>query len=214
MSEYICDSCSAVCSSRGKPSELVSKCAGYKLSAPVTMKAITIWQPWASLLTCGAKRYETRSWATNYRGTIAIHASKKLFDTGTYLDRDLHHFADALGLPDIYSFDKLPRGRIISTVELVACHRIQMDPKTHRVALYDNRGYQSSVSLGADELLFGDWTSGRYALEIANIKRLNTPIPAKGKQGLWNWEAVQANQGGQDGNWASWLRDRFEGGPK
>ncbi len=41
------------------------------------MKAITIWQPWASLLACGAKQYETRSWATSYRGPIAIHAAKK-----------------------------------------------------------------------------------------------------------------------------------------
>ena len=45
------------------------------------MKAITIWQPWASLLACGGKRFETRSWATSYRGPIAIHAAKKsVFD--------------------------------------------------------------------------------------------------------------------------------------
>ena len=41
------------------------------------MKAITIWQPWASLLASGRKRYETRSWATTYRGPIAIHAAKR-----------------------------------------------------------------------------------------------------------------------------------------
>ena len=40
------------------------------------MKAITIWQPWASLLVSGRKRYETRSWATSYRGPIAIHAAR------------------------------------------------------------------------------------------------------------------------------------------
>lgn len=41
------------------------------------MKAITVWQPWASLLVSGRKRYETRSWATSYRGPIAIHAAKR-----------------------------------------------------------------------------------------------------------------------------------------
>ena len=41
------------------------------------MKAITVWQPWASLLVSGRKRYETRSWATTYRGPIAIHAAKR-----------------------------------------------------------------------------------------------------------------------------------------
>lgn len=39
------------------------------------MKALTIWQPWASLLVSGQKKYETRSWATAYRGPIAIHAA-------------------------------------------------------------------------------------------------------------------------------------------
>ena len=41
------------------------------------MKALTIWQPWASLIAGGAKQYETRSWATQYRGPIAIHAAAR-----------------------------------------------------------------------------------------------------------------------------------------
>lgn len=40
------------------------------------MKAITILQPWANLIACGAKKIETRSWATQYKGQIAIHAAK------------------------------------------------------------------------------------------------------------------------------------------
>lgn len=38
------------------------------------MKAITIWQPYASLIAAGLKEYETRSWPTRYRGPIAIHS--------------------------------------------------------------------------------------------------------------------------------------------
>jgi len=41
------------------------------------LKAITIWQPWASLIAIGEKQYETRSWKTDYRGPIAIHAAAK-----------------------------------------------------------------------------------------------------------------------------------------
>ena len=41
------------------------------------MKALTIWQPWASLLVTGQKKYETRSWATADRGPIAIHAAMR-----------------------------------------------------------------------------------------------------------------------------------------
>ena len=41
------------------------------------MKAITIWQPWAEFIAAGVKHNETRSWATKYRGPIAIHAAVK-----------------------------------------------------------------------------------------------------------------------------------------
>lgn len=40
------------------------------------MNAISLWQPWASLVAAGIKRIETRSWGTNFRGPIAIHAAK------------------------------------------------------------------------------------------------------------------------------------------
>ena len=42
------------------------------------MKAITLTQPWATLVAIGAKRIETRSWRTFYRGPLAIHAGKTL----------------------------------------------------------------------------------------------------------------------------------------
>jgi len=41
------------------------------------MKAITLYQPWASLLAIGPKKHETRSWKTKHRGWIAIHAAKR-----------------------------------------------------------------------------------------------------------------------------------------
>jgi len=41
------------------------------------MKAISLWQPWATLISIGAKRIETRSWETLYRGSIVIHAAKR-----------------------------------------------------------------------------------------------------------------------------------------
>lgn len=53
------------------------------------MKAISLWQPWASLIACGAKPYETRSWApprSMIGQPIAIHAAKKV-------DRDAAAFA-------------------------------------------------------------------------------------------------------------------------
>lgn len=166
------------------------------------MKAITIWQPWASLLAIGAKQYETRSWETKYRGPIAIHAAKKRFNTDSHFNRELYSFADALGLSDIFSFDTLPLGCIIATAELVNCWRIVYHPGP-------NVDIAKRIPIGAEldvpkkhpdfgryivptetEMLFGDWTPGRYAWELANIQLLPKPIPAKGAQRLWNWEGV------------------------
>ena len=42
------------------------------------MKALSLWQPWASLIAAGVKKVETRHWPTAYRGPIAIHAAKRL----------------------------------------------------------------------------------------------------------------------------------------
>lgn len=169
------------------------------------MKAITIWQPWASLWACGAKQFETRPWATSYRGPIAIHAAaksiksifKECFPLGDWsYSPDYQAKKDFLcevrNALNIDEMSELPLGAIISTADLVGCHRI---------VLHGGRGL-SSASPGwletdhgiyepdEQELLFGNWAPGRYAWEIANVKMLDKPIPAKGKQGLWTWEVV------------------------
>lgn len=41
------------------------------------MKVITIKQPWATLIAKGYKEYEFRTWKTNYRGDILIHAGRE-----------------------------------------------------------------------------------------------------------------------------------------
>lgn len=144
------------------------------------MKALTLYQPWASLVALCEKKIETRSWYTSYRGTLAIHAAKKPFDTDPYLDRELYLFADALGLPDIFSFDALPYGAVIATCNLVDCLYIG---KTHLHC------YARVVPLpSGNELAFGDYTEGRFAWVLNDVRPLPEPIPAKGRQGLWNWE--------------------------
>jgi len=163
------------------------KCIGGR---PV--KAITIWQPWASLVAVGAKTMETRSWPTKYRGPIAIHAAQRPFNTDIYLDRELHIFTEALCLPDIYSFDSLPYGCVIATAELVECWKITNNGHTNGSSLAariegGRYGGKTNIVEGK-EIFFGDWTPGRYAWEFTNMCMLPEPIPAKGKQGLWNWE--------------------------
>ncbi|MBP0015307.1 MAG: ASCH domain-containing protein [Roseofilum sp. SID3] len=49
-----------------------------------TFAALSVWQPWASLIAQGHKEYETRNWATNYRGEILICAAKKRITDQSY----------------------------------------------------------------------------------------------------------------------------------
>lgn len=42
------------------------------------MRGLTLTQPWAQLVAADAKRIETRSWRTHYRGPLAIHAAATL----------------------------------------------------------------------------------------------------------------------------------------
>ena len=142
------------------------------------MKALTIWQPWASLLACGAKRFETRSWATSYRGPIAIHAAKKnVSDVLCILPVSLaRKMKESIGT----ELKELPTGAVIATAELVNVWNIAYHPGTYIPRLGD-------YFVPEKERDFGDWTPGRFAWEFSNMK-LITPVSAKGKQGLWNFE--------------------------
>jgi hypothetical protein len=72
------------------------------------MKALTIRQPWASLIVAGIKDVENRSWRTNYRGRLGIHAGSRV-DQDAF---DAHrHLLDG----------DLPRGALIGSVTVVDC---------------------------------------------------------------------------------------------
>lgn len=51
------------------------------------MKALSVRQPWATLIAIGAKRIETRSWRTRYRGPLAIDASGRMSREDMFLCR-------------------------------------------------------------------------------------------------------------------------------
>ena len=142
------------------------------------MKAITIWQPWASLLVSGRKRYETRSWATSYRGPIAIHAAKRpVRQTIDALAADrgagwltLDYFDSLFMRPG--ELNQLPTGAIVGTAILTRCNLIT----------------EAFVAkLTPMELALGDFTLGRYAWDFHVRITADSPVPVKGMQGIWEW---------------------------
>ncbi len=75
--------------------------------------ALSIQQPWAWLIVHGYKDVENRSWATRLRGTVGVHAGKKI-DTDAIEDiRDLY--------PDVPLPDSFETGGIVGRVEIVDC---------------------------------------------------------------------------------------------
>lgn len=131
--------------------------------------ALSLYQPWATLVAIGAKRHETRSWQTAWRGRLAIHAGLK-FGAEEGLLMQEEPFRTALHRAGIHIPGQLPRGAILATCRLVDCVRTE----------------HISGRLSEQELAFGDYTPGRYAWQLDDIQLLPTPIKTRGRQMLWD----------------------------
>ncbi len=154
------------------------------------MKALTLWQPWAFLIfrmlkhvfpQRPLKRIETRSWNTNFRGRIAIHAAKyKKIDSEVY--QEIKQALKASGADvAVVQIDYLEYGipadqfgAVVGTVEIIDCVPIEQ--------LY---GTEYDTPL---ERACGGWSPGRYGWILKDPLLYDKPIPATGRQGLWTWE--------------------------
>ena len=158
------------------------------------MKVITIHQPWASLIAVEAKRYETRSWKTNYRGRIAIHAGKKPVFPWFQREVEKNVRLKIIGILAPHRLGvlrALPLGKIIATADLVECWEIRSRDADGVRIVNEAKQIAHDRDDMEQEFLFGDWTPGRYAWELANVEILPEPLSCKGQQGMWNWEGLR-----------------------
>jgi hypothetical protein len=146
------------------------------------MKALTLTQPWATLVALGAKRIETRSWNTSYRGTLAIHAAKG-FPKWAKETCEEPEFAKELGT------DKLPTGVVVATCRLISCIPTR-DLQTNRVIEVDYLAGCADFVMTDLERTFGDYSPGRWAWLLADVKPLPEPILVTGALGLWECRAL------------------------
>ncbi len=134
------------------------------------VRCLSLWEPWASLMACGAKFVETRGWDTKVRGEVWIHAAKskeglKIVRADKWLCREIEQ---ALEVPAEEWEAKLRFGAIVARGEL-----------------------QCSVPAGVAramypaQLPFGDFSKGRYGHVYSKLERLPAPVPARGKQGFF-----------------------------
>jgi len=138
--------------------------------AATPMLAVSLTQPWASLVALGKKTIETRSWTASHRGPIAIHAAKG-FPGGCQALCAEEPFRAALAGR---TAKQLPRGLIVAVARLDSCWRFPEAPDP-----FGGRPHAEH------EIDFGDYTPGRFGFVLTDIVPLPEPVPAKGALSIW-----------------------------
>jgi hypothetical protein len=140
------------------------------------LKALTLTQPWASLVALREKTIETRSWYTAYRGELVIHAAKGFpGDAQALCERP--HFTEALrGL----TAKELPLSRGLCVVKVRACIKTNEMYKVRAIL-----GHQPTLN----EMRFGNYEPGRFAWVLQYVRPIEDGESVRGFQRLWNWPA-------------------------
>lgn len=179
---------------------------------PDEWRAITLWQPWASLIAEGVKWIETRPRRCNWRGWVMIHAAKRVPypERGPMFVGDYHVAQDGTWLHGPGVAAPMPFGAVVAVARLTDClpmtgwadlgdsecivvhddaldHAIPED--THINGPQAETG--SLVPDGAhlirdisDQRPYGDFAPGRYGLLLAEVHKLTQPVPATGSQAV------------------------------
>lgn len=140
------------------------------------MKALTIWQPWASLIIEGWKPREFRSWAapSSVVGSrIVIHAAKRPMR--------------AAELRDIMEY-VVSRDGVLDGI-LPAANDLLERAWRREVELPMSAGL-GVATLGQPRIIDRDATTGetpRYAWPMIDVEKWSRPVAAKGAQGFWDW---------------------------
>lgn len=142
------------------------------------MKALTMTQPWATLVALGENTIETRSWSTRYRGPLAIHTAKGFPESARALC-DVEPYRSVLARGGYDSANELPRGVI------VALARLDDVIVFTRTSLRETRLRSARGLLPRHEADFGNFSPGRFGFVLSRLQRLSAPVAAKGMLGLW-----------------------------
>jgi activating signal cointegrator 1 len=165
-----------------------------------SIPAISLWQPYASLIAAGVKPYETRGFAPPARllgHRIAIHAAKRVpvrGELGTDVEAAI---SAALGRDDWFGRDGLPLGAVVCTAVIFCAIQIYEPLYERGIARTDrtitqfwDAVHQPPSQIPID--LFGDYSAGRWCWELKDIEVLPDPIPARGRQMIgWSWSGTR-----------------------
>lgn len=130
------------------------------------MKVLSLTEPCATLIKEKKKLIETRSWKTNYRGELYIHANK------TKIPKE---WRDNLELMSLVKDIPLNYGKIICKCKLVDC-------------IYMTEDFINNIKTNNyQEYICGIYEVGRFAWILEDIEAI-IPIETNGHLGVWNYE--------------------------
>lgn len=159
-----CDACGSPMTAADRDQTLCAKCRA-KLRPP-PMMALSLLQPFASLVILEEKLWETRGWRTRFRGEVAIHAS----GGDTYRELcDAPWFKPALARHGIRRWEDLPRGVLLGTSAITACEETAV----------------KHWDLPTKELRFGNYADGRFCFKLEHTRRASVPVPCRGRLNFW-----------------------------
>ena len=134
------------------------------------MKAISLWNPWGIFIPLRLKEVETRSWYTSHRGEIAIHAAKRWTrDEQAFAADFVARFRPQLTPTQVKQIMNPPLGAVLCICNLTDCI------STRNLIVSDM------------ERAVGNYAPYRFAWKLELIEVFDTPVPAKGMQGLWEF---------------------------
>lgn len=145
-------------------------------------RALSLWQPHAQAIRLGIKLYETRGWATAYRGPLVIHSAQKVFRHQDY-PRD--YFQEACmrlskaGCPHY----ALSYGEALCIVDLVDC--LPVARLRRRIG---------TAEFWGDFRDFGDDGKARFAFKLQNVRKVWPPLKVTGRQGFFRITIPEGNE--------------------
>ena len=157
------------------------------------MYAITLHQPWASLIALGIKTVETRSWAAPVRlleQSIAVHAAKLVVrEPGPAID------AAMVGRMGEDWRRVIPTGMVVATATLAGMARVERVNLVDGYAAHEP-GTEAGGAIGKGRTCidpWGDFSPGRWLWFLTEVRPLPEPVPAIGRQSFWRWDGGMEN---------------------
>lgn len=153
------------------------------------MAALTLWQPWATLIAAGVKRIETRSWrppATVLHRPLAIHAGATIVPQKDIEDTELEAAIIDLMGPDWRT--TIPTSAVLCTVKVVNSYRTAGYLDDGYVRVWDGAKYLKTKT---DP--YGDFSSDRWLWILRDVRPMDPIFPVGGHQGVWtvDFDAAQ-----------------------